>query len=257
MRYVPAGSFQRDGNSANISKISAGYWMGETEVTQGLFEAVMGSGVKPSNFTVNPEDSSGDGWKKLPVEHVTWYDAVEFCNKLSTAVGKTAAYTITGRTPSTGYPIISATVALVSGANGYRLPTEMEWMWAAMGATGANNGYLKGYAGSSEGSAVTNIGDYAWYYGNVGSKTHQVGYKTANELGLKDMSGNVFEWCWDWYGTYPTGEQTDYKGVNSGSSRVVRGGSWGSSASSCALSVRFDGSPDVRGDNLGFRVVCP
>jgi formylglycine-generating enzyme required for sulfatase activity len=253
MRYVPAGSFQRDSGSSNISKISAGYWMSETEVTQELYNAVMGT--NPSNFSIAP--ATGETQNKRPVESVTWYDAVEFCNKLSNAAGRTPAYTITGRTPSAGYPITSATVVLVSGANGYRLPTEMEWMWAAMGATGANTGYEKGYAGSTEGNETTNIGNYAWYNGNSGSKTHQTGYKTANEIGLKDMSGNVWEWCWDWYGTYPTGEQTDYKGADSGSYRVFQGGSWSNYASGCALSVRGLSSPDARDDDLGFRVACP
>jgi formylglycine-generating enzyme required for sulfatase activity len=145
--------------------------------------------------------------------------------------------------------------------NGYRLPTEMEWMWAAMGADKTSQpnttGYSKTYAGSEE-SGTTNIGNYAWYTSNSDSKTHEVGKKTANELGLKDMSGNVWEWCWDWYvSVIPTGDQTDFTGAASGSSRVGRGGSWDFNASYCTAAYRYYASPTDRYDNLGFRFACP
>ena len=148
-------------------------------------------------------------------------------------------------------------------ATGYRLPTEMEWMWAAMGAPadGQNGGinttgYSKAYAGEGYG-AGTSIGDYAWYTNNSSSKTHPVGEKLPNELGLYDMSGNVWEWCWDWYGAYPTGTQTDYRGAGSGSRRVDRGGGWDSYASYCSVAYRGSNSPYYQNGSRGFRVLRP
>jgi formylglycine-generating enzyme required for sulfatase activity len=248
--------------------ISQGYWMGETEVTQELFEAVMG-GEKPSNFTSNPEDPTNpNGWKKLPVEQVSWYDAIAFCNKLSLLDGKEPVYSVGSINWGTlAYSDIPTTsdatwdaATMDMSKNGYRLPTEMEWMWAAMGADTTNQpnttGYDKGYAGSAEGSGQTTIGNYAWYTVNSNSKTHEVGKKTANELGLKDMSGNVFEWCWDWYSSYPAGEETDYPGAGSGTGWANRGGSFYYAAFHCTVAFRNHyNSPATRSSDLGFRVV--
>jgi formylglycine-generating enzyme required for sulfatase activity len=276
MQYVPAtpaGGFQWDGTSTNKSVITTGYWMGETEVTQGLFEAVMGSGVRPSNFTSNPEDGGVDGWKKLPVEQVSWYAAIAFCNKLSILDGKTPVYSVTsvsdwGILPYGSIPTINNVtwnaVTINALADGYRLPTEMEWMWAAMGATAggatvATTGYNKGYAGSTEaGAAQASIGNYAWYATNSNNKTHEVGKKTVNELGIFDMSGNVFEWCWDGYGPYPSGTKIDYTGAAPGVFQVIQGGNYSYLPSYCRVASRVSGGNPYTGSfNIGFRVVCP
>jgi formylglycine-generating enzyme required for sulfatase activity len=242
--------------------------MGATEVTQGLWYEVMEN--RPSNFSTNPEDGGADGWKKLPVERVSWYDVIAFCNKLSVKTGKTPVYTVSGITDWEAYSYSSIPTSndatwnaatMNSSATGYRLPTEAEWMWAAMGADKTqqpnSTGWEKAYAGAV-GSSETGIGNYAWYSVNSDSKTHEVGKKAANELGLYDMSGNVWEWTYDWYvSPYPSGTLPDPEGAASGSHRVVRGGNWYSSAFDCTVASRTTVYPYRRNYNYGFRVVCP
>ena len=268
LRYIPAGSFQRDATPTNISTITTPFRMSEKEITRAQFLAIMG---------IDPTDTTYSSGTNDPVQMVTWYDTVEFCNKLSISESLTPVYTITGRTPATGYPITNATVTANWSANGYRLPTEMEWMWAAMGATSGSGytspvylrGYGKLFAGSNsvlaDGTGGTNVlGDYAWWgytSGNAGTTTHPVGTRYANELGLYDMSGNVQEWCWDWYGNYTAGTVTSDsaagKGAASGTYRVDRGGSFNGGASYCPVARRSCDGPNGRGSGIGFRVVRP
>jgi formylglycine-generating enzyme required for sulfatase activity len=297
LRYVPGtgdSGFQRDSAAANISIITNSYWMGETEVTQGLFEAVMGADVKPSHFTANPEDTGSDGWKTLPVEYVNWYGAIAFCNKLSLLTGKTPVYSVTFKSTglestgleSTGleqdepeqdesgwteldwaglvYSSIPTgadtdwnNAKINEEATGYRLPTEMEWMWAAMGATeggSTRTGYSKDFVGDNESGTID---EYAWYVDNAVNKTHEVGTGKANELKIKDMSGNVYEWCWDGNGPYPAGAQTDYLGAASVTPRVIRGGSYNVNAANCTVAMRNSRDPSVRNYYVGFRVILP
>jgi formylglycine-generating enzyme required for sulfatase activity len=272
LAYIPAGNFQRDSKAANISVITKGYWMGETEVTQGLWEAVMEN--NPSYHKTNPDDpAAADGWKTLPVEQVSWYDIIAFCNRLSLLDKKEPVYSIAGISdwetfdydndiPGVSDPAWDA-VARDFSKNGYRLPAEMEWMWAAIGASEGGpdvrtKGYMKGYAGSSEtGEAQNNIGQYAWYFYNAENRTHQVQQKEPNELDLYDMSGNVFEWCWDyWTADYPQGITSDYTGAASGQKRSLRGGGF-SYEKGCAVASRLEAEPYQRGgDNIGLRLVC-
>ena len=184
------------------------YYMGKYEVTQALWEAVMGS---------NPSICEGDN---LPVETVSWNDCQEFISKLNSMTGRK-----------------------------FRLPTEAEWEYAARGGK-RSRGYQ--YSGNS------NISDVAWYDGNCvnisGINTHPVGKKQANELGIYDMTGNVWEWCQDWYGSYSSSSQTNPTGSYSGSDRVYRGGSWDCSARLCRSSCRFIISPDFHINGLGLRL---
>jgi formylglycine-generating enzyme required for sulfatase activity len=180
------------------------YYIGKFEVTQSLWQAVMGS--NPSNFKGS----------NLPVENVSWDDIQTFIRKLNSLTGHT-----------------------------YRLPTEAEWEYAARGGN-KSNGYT--YSGSN------NLDQVAWYSDNSGSTTHSVGTKQPNELGIYDMSGNVWEWCQDWYGAYTSGSQTNPTGASSSSIRVLRGGSWYSNARSCRVSRRGSDDPGGRYINDGFRL---
>ena len=165
----------------------------------------------------NPSRFSG--CDDCPVERVSWNDTQEFIRKLNLQTGKS-----------------------------YRLPTEAEWEYAARGGN-KSKGYK--YAGGND------LGSVAWYGDNSESKTHPVGQKQANELGIYDMTGNVWEWCEDWYGDSSSSAQTNPKGPQSGSYRVLRGGSWGSSAEYCRVSGRSSYFPDSRINSGGFRLVLP
>ena len=183
----------------------SGYYIGKTEVTQVLWEAVMGS---------NPSRFKGD---YLPVEYVSWDDCQEFIEKLNYLTGQN-----------------------------FRLPTEAEWEFACRGG---NNSRGYKYSGSNY------IDNVAWYDGNSGGKTHPVATKSPNELGIYDMSGNVWEWCADWYGDYSSGAQTNPKGPYDGSVRVIRGGCWDYGVGRCRSSNRGGGDPANRGsDGLGLRL---
>ncbi len=208
LMYVPAGSFSRGGsNTVGVSAIL----MSQCEITQAQFANRM-SGYNPSYY---PGDLS------RPVDSVNWYAAVEFCNRQSSAEGRTPVYSITDRSPATGYPITSATVSVPDWTvNGYRLPTQLEWYWAAIGAI--EGGY---YAVTFSGYEPLKISDdYAWHGGNSGGSSHSVGQKLANALGIFDMSGNVFEFVWDWYGTIPSTPLVDYRGPDTGTSKCSHGG---------------------------------
>ncbi|RLW70008.1 MAG: hypothetical protein B6D68_01375, partial [spirochete symbiont of Stewartia floridana] len=199
--------------------------MSKYEVTQGEWREVMGSG--PSHF-------SGDN---LPVEQVSWYDAVAYCNALSVQKNLTPVYTINGTSVTADW-----------SADGYRLPTEAEWEYAARGGN-ASKGYL--FAGSDDDREV------AWHDYNSGDAAHPVGGKAPNELGLHDMSGNVWEWCWDWYGGdyYESSPSSDPRGPASGSHRVNRGGSWGSNYWRLRSATRNIYGPGDSYYFLGFRLV--
>lgn len=240
---VEGGTFNNSTSDVTIST----FYLDKYEITQGEYQAVMGT--NPSNFT---------GDLSRPVECVTWFNAIEYCNRRSMQEHLTPCYSYKvgtedyGTNPSnwpSGWNTDDNNHINVScnwTANGYRLPTEMEWMFAARGGNLTNN-YT--YSGSND------IDIVAWYWDNSNNTTHPVGGKQANELQIFDMSGNVWEWCWDIYGDgYPSGDQTNPTGPTEGTCRVFRGGSWSFDASYCTVSFRHYDSATCSGGTIGFRV---
>jgi formylglycine-generating enzyme required for sulfatase activity len=244
MVTIEGGLFDTGDNYGTHNVTLSSFSIGKYEVTQAEYEAVMGA---------NPSYFDGDN---LPVETVSWYDAIVFSNTLSMMEGLEPAYSKGGETNPELWGAVPTSsnsewnvIVCDFDANGYRLPTEAEWEYAARGGV-ESAGYE--YSGSDDPDEV------AWYDENSGSTTHNVGTKAENELGLYDMSGNVFEWCWDWYGSYPSGNlEDDYTGVSSGTYRVVRGGSWGNGAVILRSSYRYRYNPYDRYGSIGFRLVRP
>ena len=208
---VQGGTFQMGSNDGEYDEkpvhnvTLSSYYIGQTEVTQALWKAVMDN---------NPSRFKGDN---LPVENVSWDDCKSFITKLNQLTGER-----------------------------FRLPTEAEWEFAAKGGRQS-----RGF----EYSGNTNVDYVAWYDDNSGSKTHPVATKSPNELGIYDMSGNVYEWCQDWYGNYSSSSQTNPTGPTSGSHRVVRGGSWDGSAGNCRSAYRRSSARAGRYSFLGLRLV--
>lgn len=205
--------------------LTTDFWMAESEVTQRQYRNVMGS---------NPSYLKGDD---LPVDNVSWYDAVAYCNALSVKEKLTPCYQISGMA-----------VGWVDGlkCTGYRLPTEAEWEYAANPASPPRTVY----AGSDTADSV------GWFRENSGNTIHAVKTKTANGRGLYDLSGNVWEWVWDWYqGNYEALPATDPNGPSIGAYRVMRGGSWIIPATYAHVAKRGYQGPTILSTDLGFRFV--
>jgi sulfatase modifying factor 1 len=199
------------------------------------------------------------GASSEPVTTVSWRDAIVWCNARSEQAGLTPAYTYSSATIKDATDATACDGAVLDlSAHGYRLPTEAQWEYAARyqnGVTFTPGDYLSGataaYTDATASQAV------AWYSVNSGSATHDVGGKTANLLGVFDMSGNVWEWCWDWYNAYGAGPDTDPTGPGSGSDRVLRGGSWGHNAGTSRVGLRYTIPPHGASYYIGFRAVLP
>ena len=225
MVWVEGGSFDMGSNSGYdderpVHRVTlAGYWIGATEVTQAQWESVMGTDIRQQRDKAGYSSLYGEG-SNYPMYYVNYDEAKEFCRRLSERTGRT-----------------------------YTLPTEAQWEYAARGGRdGVRDNYT--YSGSNS------IGSVAWYDGNSGNSTNPVGRKSPNQLGLYDMSGNLWEWCLDYYGSYSSSSQTNPTGPSSGDSQVLRGGSWLNGGSRCRVPYRDYYNPSYRYYGLGFRVVC-
>lgn len=304
---VAGGTIEGKDNGNNFNSVFikwrtvtlSSFLMCDHEVTQGEWKAVMtgnAEGVSDAPSVCTADNSYrkvafGTVQENRPVEYVTWYDAVYYCNLLSAKEGLAPAYTIEDISVSSGH-ITRATVNWNKAAGGYRLPTEAEWEYAARGGdpAAADWDYTFSGAAADEGTSYydsknAGMDSVGWYcYNNNtwsaenwsgkaqtgendvtnsadGCGTHEVKQLQPNALGLYDMSGNVFEWCWDWYnGDVSEGEETDPVGAYYGRHRVVRGGSWGQPcyyADVCTRRMNHDRGydPNECGGSLGFRVV--
>jgi sulfatase modifying factor 1 len=245
MVLVEAGSFQMgstngrsDEQPVHTVHITQPFYISKYAVTFEEYDRFC-----DDTIGIKKPDDNGRGRGNLPVINVTWYDAVAYCNWLSEKEGLTPCYSGKGKLTQCDF-----------SADGYRLPTEAEWEYAARGGP-KSQGYI--YAGSD------NPDDVAWYAGNSGGQMHPVGQKQPNELGLYDMSGNLFEWCWDWYdkdyyvsspASDPTGPPPPGTGVPWEHNRARRSGSWREDADSIRTTCRSLDYASYVGDN-GFRLV--
>jgi len=247
---VPAGTFQMgspEGESGRDSDetqhqvtLTRDFLMQTTEVTQAHWRRVMGK---------DPVDLTFKGCGDCPVESVNWFEAVAYANALSRKEGRTESYMLKGCKGEIGgadfrCDDVKLTARSPYETTGWRLPTEAEWEYAYR--DGSSTAW---YFGSDS----KLLGTYAWFDGNSGSTTHPVAQKQPNARGLYDMAGNVWEWCWDWYGSYP-GMATNPVGNGGGSYRVLRGGSWSRDASYARAAGRDYNSPGLRNFYIGFRL---
>jgi len=198
-------------------RISESFYLGVTPVTQAQYKAV--TGMSPSRFQARP---------KNPVESVSWYEVIRFCNRLSIKEGLTPYYAVRG-----------STRVRIVGGSGYRLPTEAEWEHACR--AGTETRYYFGYR-------EARLGEHAWYSANSEAQTRPVGRKHPNTFGLYDMHGNVWEWCWDGY------DNDDPPGADGAGRRVLRGGGWGDRPQDLWSAMRYCYAPHARYDHLGFRI---
>jgi len=255
------------GDVTPISRVTmSGFYIGRFPVTQGQFYEVMG--FNPSYFTAaqGRPPAAGETDALRPVEQVNWYEAIVFSNRLSILRDLSPAYELPdqwpsptswstdpdtwGAVPEWDDPLLARwdAVRIVPGSTGYRLPTEAQWEFAAKGGT-LGGAYT--FSGSDDSNAV------AWHWDNSGEQTREVGGLQANRLGIYDMSGNVFEWVWDWFGSYTAEEKEDPVGASSGYYRVNRGGGWFDSAYVARSVYRNYTYPDIHSVNIGFRVARP
>jgi formylglycine-generating enzyme required for sulfatase activity len=244
----PANEPERFSDEIQHRVAVSGFYMAKYQVTQAEYEAVMGT---------NPSYFKG---ANLPVENVSWYDAVEYCNRLSQREGLSPAYTINKSRSDPNnrndYDDVRWLVTVNPNANGYRLPTEAEWEYACRAGTitpfNTGNNITTGNANYD--------GNYPYNNNAKGiyrERTTPVGSFAPNPWGLYDMHGNVWEWCWDWYGEYPVSSQTDPRGAVSGAARVMRGGGWGYTARYIRSAFRDNSTPSDRYGSIGFRLVRP
>jgi len=249
LRLIPSGRFRMGSPEWELFRygdewqhdvaITKPFYLLDHEVTQEEWQAVM-----------KWNESYFVGARR-PVEQITWYDAIAFCNRCSIREGLTPAYTIE-EPKADGAHLVAGRVLWNRDASGYRLPTESEWEYACRGGT--RTAFFIGRIVHCCRQFDPGVSAIAWYAGNAAEGTHEVKKKSANAWGLYDTHGNVWEWCWDWYGEYPIDAVRDPLGSANGVLRVTRGGGWISYARLCRSAYRGSVNPPQRENYIGLRI---
>ncbi|MGC9453018.1 MAG: SUMF1/EgtB/PvdO family nonheme iron enzyme [Oceanipulchritudo sp.] len=257
---IPAGTFTMGSPTSELGRwsnetqhtvtLTRAFYLQTTEVTKAQWDAVAAQGPAHgyTDLPAGRNGYNGDASGTHPVTEVSWVDVVKWLNLKSELEGLTPCYRVGGSVMKTG----TSTPTCDFTASGYRLPTESEWEYACR--AGTTTAFYSGSITYTFSSPLDpNLDLIGWYGGNSGGNTHPVGGKQANAWELYDMSGNVYEWCWDWYGTYP-GTVTDPAGASSGTLRVNRGGIFNLRAENCRSAYRNHAAdPDIRINSIGFR----
>ena len=235
------------------------FYLGVYEINQGQYYEI--TGLQPSKVLTSSENKTPQGWMTLPVDTVSWYDALVFCNKLSIQEDFNPVYKIDDSTDPNDWGDVPRnkisktwdSVEIVAGANGFRLPTEAEWEYAARGGAGTPNDNLTMWF-KNKPEIQRYYEKIAWIHSNSDNKSHEVGSMPPNELGLYDIAGNAMEWCWDWYALYKADPLENPKGPPTGDERIIRGGAWSYDTEYCRPTYRHKLEPWKQLVNLGFRV---
>ncbi|MDR0320922.1 MAG: SUMF1/EgtB/PvdO family nonheme iron enzyme [Treponema sp.] len=269
MTLIPAGTFIMGSSSIEPSHLSSetqhevtlteSFYISQYPVTQAQYYAVIGS--NPSYLT----SSDGDDPDNRPVENVSWYDALVFCNKLSIREGLSPAYRINGSTDTTVWGTVPTSVdtawnavQIVDGSTGYRLPTEAQWEYACRAGTTTAFNWGTDYIDDNRANYQANYLDSNNTVLGVSlERTSEVGSYAPNAWGLYDMHGNVWEWCWDWFEGYSSGARFDPSGASSGTDRIIRGGCWSYTSHHLRSANRGISYPVKRDSSLGFRILRP
>lgn len=273
MSLIPAGSFTMgdslDGYEVPTHSVYvSAFYMDRYEVTKALWDDVYQWATnRPVAVRYSFEFGAAGKASNHPAHTMTWYDAVKWCNARSEKEGRTPAYyTSAGQTVVYRSGQVNVDNGWVKWSSGYRLPTESEWEKAARGGSSGqrfpwgntiNQSQANYYSSTAYAYDISPTSGYHPTFSGVPPYTSPVGYFAPNGYGLYDMSGNVWEWCWDWYGVYSSVSQTDPRGPVSGSARVYRGGGWDYVAFNCRTAGRDYSGPAGRGYDLGFRSVLP
>jgi formylglycine-generating enzyme required for sulfatase activity len=249
---VPGGTYSQSNGANSFSHTISNFKMGKYQVTYNLWHTVYQWAV--ANGYAFADVGAGSGY--MPVTTVSWRDVIVWCNAYSQEAGLTPCYTYTGAVIKDSTNATSCDNAVCTWTNnGYRLPSDGEYQYAASYIDGTNwtpYNYASGAIGDY--TNATADGLVAWYNANC-SSTQVVSSKIANALGIYDMSGNVWEWCWDWYSDYYPGTSTDYRGPASGSNRIMRGGSYSSYDYNLRVGYHINDSPYNATNYCGFRFV--